>query len=79
MILLDELGAGTDPKEGVALGEAIIDDLTHKEARTVITTHHGALKVLAEVSSKVENASLEFNRKTLKPTYRFQKFFCYFN
>jgi DNA mismatch repair protein MutS2 len=72
LILLDELGAGTDPKEGVALGEAIIDDLTHKDARTVITTHHGALKVLAEVSSKVENASLEFNRKTLKPTYRFQ-------
>ncbi|MGB2696456.1 MAG: endonuclease MutS2, partial [Candidatus Zixiibacteriota bacterium] len=72
LILLDELGAGTDPKEGVALGEAIIDDLTHKEARTVITTHHGALKVLAEVSPKVENASLEFDRKTLKPTFRFQ-------
>ena len=72
LILLDELGAGTDPKEGAALGEAIIDDLTGKDARTIITTHHGALKVLAEMHPKVENASLEFDRKTLKPTFRFQ-------
>jgi DNA mismatch repair protein MutS2 len=72
LVLLDELGAGTDPKEGAALGETVIDDLTHKEVRTVITTHQGALKVLAEVYPKVENASLEFDRKTLKPTYRFQ-------
>lgn len=72
LILLDELGAGTDPKEGAALGEAIIDHLTRKEARTIITTHHGALKVLAEIYPGVENASLEFDRKTLKPTYKFQ-------
>jgi len=72
LVLLDEVGAGTDPKEGAALGEAIIADLTGKDSRTVITTHHGALKVLAEVYPKIENASLEFDRKTLKPTYRFQ-------
>lgn len=72
LVLLDELGAGTDPKEGAALGETVIDYLNRKDARTVITTHHGALKVLAEIYPKVENASLEFDRKTLKPTYKFQ-------
>jgi len=71
LILLDELGAGTDPKEGAALGEAIVSFLVQKKAKSVVTTHHGALKVLAEVYPGVGNASLEFDRKTLKPTYRF--------
>ncbi len=71
LILLDELGGGTDPKEGVALGEAVIDDLIRKEARAVITTHHGALKLLAQEYPQIRNASMEFNKETLTPTYRF--------
>ena len=72
LVLLDELGAGTDPKEGAALGEAIIESLTRKKVRSVITTHQGALKVLAENYPGIEDASLEFDKKSLKPTYRFQ-------
>ena len=72
LILLDELGGGTDPKEGVALGEAIIDDLIKKEARAVLTTHHGALKMLAQDYPRISNASMEFDKETLAPTYRFQ-------
>ncbi|OGC85597.1 MAG: hypothetical protein A2W07_07310 [candidate division Zixibacteria bacterium RBG_16_43_9] len=72
LVLLDELGSGTDPKEGVALGEAIIADLIQKKVRTVITTHQGVLKTLAQIYPEVENASLEFDKESLKPTYRFQ-------
>jgi len=72
LILLDELGGGTDPKEGVALGEAIIDQLIKKKARVLITTHHGALKILAQEYPQVRNASMEFDNQTLTPTYRFQ-------
>lgn len=71
LILLDELGAGTDPKEGVALGEAIISDLLQKKSKTVVTTHQGVLKTLAKIYPEVENASLEFDKESLKPTYRF--------
>jgi DNA mismatch repair protein MutS2 len=72
LILLDELGGGTDPKEGVALGEAIIDELVKREARVIITTHHGALKLLTQDYSQIRNASMEFDKETLTPTYRFQ-------
>ena len=72
LILLDELGGGTDPKEGVALGEAVIDGLVKREARVIITTHHGALKILAQEYPQVRNASMEFDKETLTPTYRFQ-------
>ena len=72
LVLLDELGGGTDPKEGVALGEAIIDQLIKKEAKVIVTTHHGALKILAEEYPQIRNASLEFDKETLTPTYRFQ-------
>jgi DNA mismatch repair protein MutS2 len=72
LILLDELGGGTDPKEGVALGEAIIQDLIGKNARSVITTHHGALKLLVQEYPQIRNASMEFDKGTLTPTYRFQ-------
>ncbi len=72
LILLDELGGGTDPKEGVALGEAIIDDLIKKETKVIITTHHGALKILTQEYPQVRNASMEFDKETLTPTYRFQ-------
>ncbi|HVP36113.1 MAG TPA: endonuclease MutS2 [Terriglobales bacterium] len=72
LVLLDELGSGTDPKEGVALGEAIVVDLIQKKVKTVITTHQGVLKTLAQLYPEVENASLEFDKGSLKPTYRFQ-------
>jgi DNA mismatch repair protein MutS2 len=72
LVLLDELGGGTDPKEGVALGEAIIDQLIKKQAKVIVTTHHGALKILAEEYPQLRNASLEFDKETLTPTYHFQ-------
>jgi DNA mismatch repair protein MutS2 len=72
LILLDELGGGTDPKEGGALGEAIIDRLIKNQARAIITTHHGALKVLTQEYPQLRNASMEFDKDTLTPTYRFQ-------
>jgi DNA mismatch repair protein MutS2 len=72
LVLLDELGGGTDPKEGVALGEAIVDQLIKKEAKLIATTHHGALKILASEYPQIRNASLEFDKETLTPTYRFQ-------
>jgi DNA mismatch repair protein MutS2 len=72
LILLDELGGGTDPKEGVALGEAIIGELIRKKARTIITTHHGELKTLVQEYPEVRNASMEFDKETLTPTFRFR-------
>lgn len=72
LVLLDELGAGTDPKEGAALGEAIISELTDRGTRLVVTTHHSALKTLSQHDPRIENASLVFDVKTLSPTYQFR-------
>lgn len=72
LVLLDEVGGGTDPKEGAALGEAIINQFIKKEAKLIITTHHGALKILAQEYPQIRNASLEFDKETFAPTYRFQ-------
>jgi DNA mismatch repair protein MutS2 len=72
LILFDELGGGTDPKEGVALSEAIIDRLIRNGSRVIITTHHGALKLLVQDYTQIRNASMEFDQETLTPTYRFQ-------
>ncbi|MCP4631659.1 MAG: endonuclease MutS2 [candidate division Zixibacteria bacterium] len=71
LVLLDELGSGTDPVEGAALGEAIIESLTNRGALSIITTHLGALKILAGENPQIRNGSMEFDRKNLIPTYKF--------
>jgi len=70
LILLDELGAGTDPDEGAAIGRAIIDELLSLGCSSVATTHLSQLKVVAYTTKRVDNAAVEFNVETLKPTYR---------
>ncbi len=73
LVLLDEVGGGTDPTEGAALAAATLTALTGRGAVTLATTHLGALKDLAAHTSGVVNASLQFDAATLTPTYRLAK------
>ena len=70
LVLIDEVGAGTEPNEGSALALAITDCLRKSGAKCVITTHYGALKEYSLSTPRVENASMEFDLQTLAPTYR---------
>jgi DNA mismatch repair protein MutS2 len=70
IVMLDEVGTGTDPEEGAALGVAIVDYFRNRGAHVIVTTHYGALKVYATTTEGVLNASVEFDERTLKPTYR---------
>ena len=70
LVLLDEIGAGTDPQEGSALAISLLKYLAEKNALTLSTTHYGELKALKYQDERFENASMEFNDETLSPTYR---------
>ncbi|HZI43269.1 MAG TPA: hypothetical protein VFD67_16225, partial [Gemmatimonadaceae bacterium] len=73
LVLVDELGSGTDPTEGAALGWAVLEELTRRGTMTIGTTHLGALKELATQVGGVVNASLQFDAEALAPTYRLIK------
>lgn len=70
LILLDEVGTGTDPEEGSALAVAMVDYFRSRGAHVIVTTHYSGLKVYATNTPGVINASVEFDERTLKPTYR---------
>jgi DNA mismatch repair protein MutS2 len=70
LVLLDEVGTGTDPEEGSALGVAVVDHFKQRGANVLASTHYSGLKIYAANEPGVLNASVEFDEKTLRPTYR---------
>ncbi len=72
LVLLDELGTGTDPAEGGALARSILESLGEQGVKTIATTHLGDLKVFAHEAKYVMNGAMEFDQEGLKPTYKFQ-------
>lgn len=72
LVLIDEIGAGTDPQEGASLSIAALEQLTARRCPTIVTTHHSALKAFAHSTTGCANGSMEFDRDTFRPTYRFK-------
>ena len=72
LVLIDEIGAGTDPTEGGALAAAVLSKLATTGSLTIATTHHGALKAFAHETPGFENGAMEFDQATLRPTYHFK-------
>jgi DNA mismatch repair protein MutS2 len=72
LVLIDEIGAGTDPSEGGALAIAFLKELMDRKSVTIATTHHGMLKVFAHEAPGISNASMEYDHKSLQSTYRFK-------
>ncbi len=73
LVLVDEIGTGTDPAEGSAIATGVLITLRDKGAKVLATTHHGSLKLIANQLAKFQNASMEFDTDELKPTYRFKQ------
>ena len=73
LILIDEIGTGTDPAEGAALAQAGLEHFASSKALTIVTTHHGTLKAYAHQTPGIENGSMDFNEQTLKPTFFFRQ------
>jgi DNA mismatch repair protein MutS2 len=72
LVLIDEIGTGTDPEEGAALAMAVLEALTARGMVTIVTTHHGALKAFAHQTPGMANGSMAFDTRTLTPTYQFR-------
>lgn len=72
LCLIDEIGAGTDPDEGSALAEVMVNYLVDQEAHLIASTHYSRLKLMALNDPRIQNALMEFNRETLSPTYRLE-------
>ena len=73
LMLVDEIGTGTDPAEGSALAQAVLEHFTDSGALTVVTTHHGTLKAYAHEAAGVVNGSMDFDENTLRPTFLFRQ------
>ncbi len=72
LVLIDEIGTGTDPQEGAALAMAVLELLTKRGAISIVTTHHGTLKAFAHETPGIANGSMSFDSQTLTPTYLFR-------
>ncbi len=72
LVLVDEIGSGTDPQEGSSLSIAALEQLASKRIPTIVTTHHGVLKAFAHTTESCANGSMAFDHETFQPTYRFQ-------
>jgi len=72
LILIDEIGAATDPQQGAALAQAVLEEFSRKGCKGIVTTHYTALKVYAEQAENCVNASMQFDLTKLSPTYRFE-------
>jgi DNA mismatch repair protein MutS2 len=73
LILIDEIGTGTDPSEGTALAASFLINMKEKKSLVIATTHHGNLKIIASELNNFQNASMEFDLENLQPTYKFRQ------